>query len=490
MMRSVTLFAIACAIAAPAAAQQVTIDSGPVAGATAEGVAAFKGVPYAAAPVGDGRWRDPAPVPPWTAPRDATAYGADCMQNPMPGAKAGERPMNEDCLFLNVWTPRPEKGAKLPVMVWIHGGGFVGGSGSLPETDGAALARRGFVVVSFNYRLGRFGFFAHPAIDGGGNWGLMDQIAALKWVQRNVAALGGDPASVTVFGESAGGESVTRLMASPAAKGLFVRAIVASGGSRNRWPTLAEAQAKGQAFGTRAKAGDAAALRALPADRVLGGINLLNKEDDRYSGPITDGVIVPANADAIFAAGKQAKIPYIVGSNDDELGFVPGAFRGMVNKPALEGLGAGADAVMAAYADKDEANRRVAADIMFGEPALAFGLLQARAGAPAFLYRFGYVAEGQRKKDQGAVHASDVVFQFGNLPADATAEDRAAARLIGDYWTNFAKTGDPNGKGLPAWSRLDPGAARLLSIGIGGAAMEPATSPALTAIAAAQEGRK
>ena len=483
------LFLSAAVVASPVAAQQVTIDSGAVAGATADGAASFKGLPYAAAPVGDLRWSAPAPVASWSAPRDATKYGPDCMQNPLPGIQPGSRPMSEDCLTLNVWTPKPAKGAKLPVMVWIHGGGFVGGSGTLPETDGGLLATRDVVIVSFNYRLGRFGFFAHPALGQGGNWGLMDQIAALKWVQRNIASFGGDPAKVTIFGESAGGESVSRMMASPAAKGLFARAIVASGGGRDDWPTLAEAQAKGQIFATRAGAADVAALRALPADKVLGSLALMSKEEDRYSGPMTDGTIVPAGAETIFAEGKQARIPYVIGSNDDELGFIPAPFRAMVNGPVEKSLGASAAAVKAAYASEDEANRRLGGDAIFAEPALAFGLLQARAGAPTFLYRFGYVAEGQRKPDIGAVHASDVAYQFGNLPADATTADRAAAKQVGDYWTNFAKTGDPNGRGLPVWSRLDPATPQLLSMGIAATAMTPATTPALTAIAAARDGK-
>ncbi|UKK85602.1 carboxylesterase family protein [Sphingopyxis sp. BSN-002] len=474
----------------PVTAQQVATDSGPIAGATVDGITSFKGIPFAAPPVGDLRWRAPAPVASWSAPRDATAYGPDCMQNPLPGIKPGERPMSEDCLTLNVWTPKPVKGAKLPVMVWIHGGGFVGGSGTLPETDGSLLARRDVVVVSFNYRLGRFGFFAHPALGQGGNWGLMDQIAALEWVRRNIGSFGGDPAKVTIFGESAGGESVSRLMASPAAKGLFTRAIVASGGGRDDWPTLADAQAKGQAFAVRANAPDAPALRALSAETVLGSIALMSKEDDRYAGPMTDGTIVPAGAEAIFAEGKQAHIPYIVGSNDDELGFIPVPFRAMVNGPVEKALGASAAMVKAAYASEDEANRRLGGDAIFAEPALAFGLLQARAGVPTFLYRFGYVAEGQRKPDVGAVHASDVAFQFGNLPADATAADRAAAKQLGDYWTNFAKTGDPNGAGLPVWARLDPAAPQLLSIGIEATTMAQAATPALTAIAAARSEKK
>lgn len=490
MIRATLALGAIAALASPAAAQQVTVDSGAVTGATVDSIASFKGIPFAAAPVGAGRWSAPAPVEPWRAPRDATTYGPDCMQNPLPGIQPGSRPMSEDCLTLNVWTPKPAKGAKLPVMVWVHGGGFVGGSGTLPETDGAALARRDVVVVSFNYRLGRFGFFAHPALGKDGNWGLMDQIAALKWVQRNIVTFGGDPAKVTIFGESAGGESVSRLMASPAAKGLFARAIVASGGGRDDWPTLADAQAKGQAFASRTGAADAAALRALPADKILGGLGLMNKEEDRYSGPMTDGTIIPANADAIFAGGKQARIPYIIGSNDDELGFIPAPFRAMVNGPVEKALGSAAATVKAAYGSEDEANRRLGGDAIFAEPALAFGLSQARAGAPTFLYRFGYVAEGQRKPDVGAVHASDVAFQFGNLSADATAADRAAAKQLGDYWTNFAKTGDPNGSGLPVWSRLDPAAPKLLSIGIAATAMAPATTPALTAIAAARNEKK
>ncbi|WP_428683090.1 carboxylesterase/lipase family protein [Sphingopyxis sp.] len=487
MIRS-TLISVAL-LASPVSAQQVAIDSGPVAGVSADGVTSFKGIPFAAPPVGALRWSAPAPVASWNAPRDAMAYGPDCMQNPLPGIQPGSRPMSEDCLTLNVWTPEPAKGARLPVMVWIHGGGFVGGSGTLPETDGSLLAKRDVVVVSFNYRLGRFGFFAHPALGEGGNWGLMDQIAALKWVQRNIASFGGDPAKVTIFGESAGGESVSRLMASPAAKGLFARAIVASGGGRDDWPTLTEAQAKGEAFGTRAGAANAADLRALPADKVLGSLALMSKEEDRYSGPMTDGMIVPMGADTIFAEGKQARIPYIIGNNDDELGFIPAPFRAMVNGPVEKSLGAAAITVRAAYASEDEANRRLGGDAIFAEPALAFGLMQARVGAPTFLYRFGYVAEGQRKPDVGAVHASDVAFQFGNLSADATAADRAAAKQLGDYWTNFAKTGDPNGSGLPVWARLDPAAPQLLSMGIDKTAMAPATTPALNAIAAARDGK-
>ena len=256
MRRLVPLLAIALTAAAPAdQAPVAATDSGAVRGIVADGVASFKGIPYAAPPVGPLRWHSPVPVQPWTGTRDASGYGNDCVQGRFPGDIANtSQPMSEDCLFLNVWTPRPAPGAKLAVMVYIHGGGYASGSGSSAILDGTRLAARGVVVVTLNYRLGRFGFFAHPALTreaGGGptgNWGLMDQLAALKWVQHNIAAFGGDPAKVTIFGESAGGASVNRLMTSPAAKGLFVQGIAASGGGRDHWPSLAEAETKGVAF--------------------------------------------------------------------------------------------------------------------------------------------------------------------------------------------------------------------------------------------------
>ncbi len=480
------------AAATPAAAQEARIDSGALQGAAADGVTAFKGIPYAAPPIGPLRWHAPEAAPAWTGTRDATRFGADCMQNLFAGATGSGQPQSEDCLFLNVWTPAHPAGTKLPVMVWIHGGGFVGGSSALSETDGARLAKRGVVVVSFNYRLGRFGFFAHPALTGGkpgGNWGLMDQIAALLWVKRNAAAFGGDPANVTILGESAGGESVTRLMASPAARGLFAKAIASSGGGRDTWPAIAAAEAKGAAFAAKVGAGDLVALRALPAATVLGGINLLNKEDAIYSGPITDGVIVTANTDSQFARGAQAHVPAIIGNNDDELGFVPAAFLPMVNGPALAALGAKAEAVKAAYGTPENATRHVAGDLMFTEPALAIATRHAKS-APTWLYRFGYVAAAKRQPGMGAGHATDVIFQFDNLAhADfaATAEDQTVARRVADYWVNFARTGDPNGAGLPRWTSLDPKAPAMLAIGVD-PKMAPAASPALTAISAARDG--
>ena len=371
-----SLFALTLLLAGTAQAQEVRTDRGTLRGATAEGVASFKGIPYAAAPVGPLRWHAPMPVPGWTGTRDAAGYGNDCVQARMPGDLANTTlPMSEDCLFLNVWTPRPRAGAKLAVMVYIHGGGFSTGSGSAAILDGSRLAARGVVVVTFNYRLGRFGFFATPALTreaGGGptgNWALMDQLAALQWVKRNIASFGGDPANVTIFGESAGGESVSRLMVSPAAKGLFAKAIAASGGGRDSWPDLAAGEAKGLAFAKHAGAEDLAALRALPADKVQGGINLLNGDEAHYSGPMTDGRIVTGDTDALLAAGKARGIRYVVGSNSDELGFIPAPFlKGFVAK-ATEKLGAAADAVRTAYGSAEAYDRPIPSDYTFTEPA-------------------------------------------------------------------------------------------------------------------------
>lgn len=501
MRRLLPLLAVALIAAAPAdEAPVATTASGVVRGTIADGVASFRGIPYAAPPVGPLRWHAPEPVQPWTAPRDARGYGNDCMQARFAGDIANTTlPMSENCLFLNVWTPKPAPAGKLAVMVYIHGGGFTGGTGSSAILDGRRLAARGVVVVTLNYRLGRLGFFAHPALTrevgagANGNWGLMDQIAALKWVQRNIAAFGGDPANVTIFGESAGGESVDRLMVSSAAKGLFAKAIAASGGGRDTWPTVAAAETKGVAFATRegVKGDDLAALRALPAEKVQGGINLLKSDEEHYSGPMTDGQIVTGDVDTLLAAGKAKDIRYIVGSNSDELGFIPALFMGGFVKKTTEALGVGADAVRAAYGSPDLYKRNIPSDFTFSEPALALASRQS-AGTPTWLYRFGYVVEDKRKSLSGASHASDVPFQFDNLMlagGKVTPTDMAAAKLVADYWVNFARTGDPNGPGLPAWPRFAATDGQLLAIGTDTKAA-PAGSPVLRAIAAARDAGK
>lgn len=473
-------------------APATTIDTGALTGAEAYGVAVFRGIPYAAAPVGELRWRAPRPAAAWSGKRDATSFGNDCLQTWLPDDVASSgRPMSEDCLYANVWTSKVgEQAHGLPVMVWIYGGGFVNGSGASPIYDGTRLAKRGVVVVTFNYRVGRLGFFAHPALTretaGGptGNWGLMDQIAALEWVKRNIAAFGGDPGEVTIFGESAGGESVNRLMASPAARGLFARAISSSGGGRDKWPSLAAAEATGMAFARSAGAGDdVASLRAIPAAVAAGKITMLARDERRFSGGITDGQIVTGSVDAVFAAGEEAKLPYIVGANSDELGFIPAVFRGMVTAGIVKPLG-DIGAVKVAYGDSFD--RRIGGDVVFVEPSIALARRHAANGAPTWLYRFGYVGERKRERGKGAPHASDVPYEFDTLAtakSAPSAADQAAATLVADYWSDFAKTGDPNHAGAPAWNRSTAVAPKALVIGITGTAMQPASDPALDALA-------
>jgi len=487
-----SLIALSLLLAGTAQAQQVRAPAGTLQGATASGVTSFKGIPYATAPVGPLRWHAPLPAPAWTGTRDATGYGNDCVQARMAGDLANTTlPMSEDCLVLNVWTPQPRAGAKLAVMVYIHGGGFSTGSGSSAILDGSRLAARGVLVVTLNYRLGRFGFFAHPALTreagtgANGNWGLMDQIAALQWVKRNIASFGGDPANVTIFGESAGGESVNRLMVSPAAKGLFAKAIAASGGGRDGWPDIATGEAKGLAFAKSAGAEDLAALRALPAEKVQGGIGLLNPDEARYSGPMTDGRIVIGDTDTLLAAGKARGIRMVIGSNSDELGFIPAPFlKGFVAK-ATEKLGAAAETVRAAYGSAEAYDRHIPSDFTFTEPAFSLATRQS-AVAPTWLYRFGYVAEAKRATLAGASHATDVPYQFDNLAAAGgtpTPADMAAAKLIADHWVRFAKTGDPG------WAKFAPGT-QMLVISNDGSVTAPAGTPEIKAIAAARDASK
>jgi para-nitrobenzyl esterase len=464
------------ALAAPAPAAPVRTESGPVSGVVADGVVAYKGIPYAAPPVGDLRWRAPQPAAPWTDVHVADAYGHDCMQEPFPSDAAPlGTPPAEDCLYLNVWAPEKPASAKLPVMVWIHGGAFVNGGASPAVYDGRHFARRGVVFVSFNHRLGRFGFFAHPALSSEspkgplGNYGYLDQIAALKWVQKNVGAFGGDPGNVTVFGESAGGGSVNTLMVSPLAKGLFHKAIVESGGGRAGGimapRTLKEAEAVGVAFAklagvTGEDAAALAALRKLPAADLVRGLNLMSmgQQRDTWAGPMIDGQIVAEEPETAFRAGRQARIPYLVGANNREFGFMP------LPPQAVEGMlarfGADKDKVVAAY-DPDKTGQMgevgvgVMSDGAMVEPARLLARLASAAGQPTYAYRFSYVASSIRKDVKGALHATEIPFVFETVRAkygDATTpEDEAIASAINAYWVSFARTGDPNGDGRPKW---------------------------------------
>jgi len=473
-------------LAAHAAPTVATVDAGRLEGQAADGVRSFLGVPYAAPPVGALRWRPPQSAPAWSGTREASRFGSDCLQHPLPKFidPGSGQPTSEDCLYLNVWAPA-EAGAPRPVMVWIHGGGFTIGSGAKAESDGAALARKGVVVVTLNYRLGRFGFFAHPALtrehpdEAVGNYALMDQIAALTWVRRNIMAFGGDPANVTVFGESAGGGSVLALMGSPAARDLFHKAIVQSGGGRDALPRLDKAgpdypagYAAGQAFAARAGAVDAAALRALPADKVLGDLDFINNRNRTdYSGMMVDGRIVTDDPAAIFARGEEAPVPLVIGFNSAELGGAP-SFTAAWTRQAAARFGPREPALRKLYdpaGGGDGLATHFLSDLIFAEPARMLARAHAQAGRPTYLYQFSYVAEAKRAKEPGAGHASEIPYVFDTLARTspkATAQDRAAAAAASARWTSFAAGGRPGAD----WPLYDPAADTLIDIGPAGAA--------------------
>ena len=441
-----------------AVSDPVKTSGGSISGVTlASGVRAFKGIPFATPPVGPLRWKEPQPAEHWPGVRKADTFGNVCMQRPAPKRTpvnvATDLPdspkTSEDCLYLNVWTEARRAGARLPVMVWIYGGAYTEGAGSSPHNDGEALARKGVVLVNFNYRLGPFGFFSHPELtkesghNASGNQALMDAIAALKWVQTNIAAFGGDPNNVTIFGESAGAAMVGGLVGSPAAKGLFQRAIAESG----QWMGLgmapmiplarAEQAASGGGRGGRgAPPADPKPLPSLADLRARSSEEILNTI--RGSGMIIDGWIVPEDESITFAEGRQNAVDLIAGSNKDEH------------------TGFGGNVAM-----RDQ--------LMWG--ARLFAERQTAAGKHAYWYMFTHeppVEPGVR--DLKATHASEIPYVFDNLAAPRTIpdlssprlaaeseKDRALAETVSSYWVNFAKTGDPNGKGLPEWNRFqDP----------------------------------
>lgn len=450
----------------------VATRSGAVQGVAEGRSIAYRGIPYALPPVGELRWRAPRPVSRWRTVRAADGFGPDCMQIPF---KADAAPLaaelSEDCLYLNVWTPDRRSARKRPVMVWIHGGGFVNGGSSAPVFSGRAFADSDVVFVSFNYRLGRFGFFAHPALTREaagaptGNYGLLDQIAALTWVRDNIAAFGGDPGNITIFGESAGGMSVHALATTPLARGLFHKAIAMSGGGRDLRgppPGVAEAEALGAGFaraqGIAGEDAEAlAALRALPVDSVMSGLNMMSLFGTKDFTPFyVDGQVVRRSIDAAYAGGDGAGVPMIIGANNAD-GFF---FRGGLDEAyaPLAAVRAEAERVYDP-ADRKDALRigvAISADMSFLEPARHIARIIAVRGQNVFAYRFGYVPEYLRATMPGAFHASEVPFFFGTVDVrhgDATTSaDRAAARLAHEYWINFARSGVPSAKEGGRWS--------------------------------------
>jgi len=470
----------------------VGVETGQLQGVVDEGVESFKGIPFAAPPVGDLRWRPPQPAARWTGVRHAAEFGADCMQGrfgppPAAGAPAPPAPA-EDCLFLNVWRPASATpAAKLPVMVWIYGGGFVGGSGSMPLTAGTQFAKQDVLLVSFNYRVGRFGFFAFPALsrerpdETKGNYAYMDQIAALQWVKRNIAAFGGDPVNVTIFGFSAGGVSVHSMLASPLARGLFHKAIVESGGSRDsvltarpmredgvdsNYPVSAETMGTTFARSMGIEATDPAALtrlRTLTAEQVLNGAT--GGDAPRVeTTPILDGRLITETAETAYKAKHQPRVPLMLGSNSADT--AGNRIKATTKEQLFARFGQWSAQAKAAYdpdGSTDLATLVARANDDFGqaEPARFAANAFAANGSPVYRYRFSYVQTAMRERLlAGAPHGGEIGFVFDTLSAGwggaPTPQDQAVARMAQAYWVNFAKTGDPNGAGLPNWPRHDP----------------------------------
>lgn len=466
----------------------VRLDTGAVSGAWRENTAvrAYLGIPFAAPPIGDLRWRAPRPASSWPGVLEATAARAQCRQAPVSRASVsyevyGERPQSEDCLTLNVWAPPAAVGVKRPVLVWIYGGSFTHGAAGYPLYDGARLARRGVVVVSFNYRVGVLGFMAHPELSaeaGGasGAYGFLDQVAALEWVKRNIAAFGGDPGAVTIFGQSAGAGSVYALMASPEASGLFRGAIAQSLGLF-QLRTLAEGEANGRRIAETLGAGSLAELRRLPADRFLGS--------GLTADPLVDGRFLTEPLAATFARRGEAQVPLLTGWNADEGTKYPvfptRAAFGAVLKAVFGSNAAQAAAQFPAPTDAEAATRslELTRDAGFAAGIYRAAQLHARNGSPVYLYHFSrrspfrpdqHFAEIEPASRLGAYHAAEVPYVFGTLDAldrDFRPVDRELSERLQAAWVNFATWGDPSGppKVAPRWPRFHDGAAQVLHFG-------------------------
>jgi para-nitrobenzyl esterase len=514
-------------MASAGAADQVRTDAGIVEGFVAPGtsIRVFRGIPYAAPPVGDLRWRPPQPVPAWEGVRSAREFGPRCMQGRIYDDMIFRDGMSEDCLYLNVWTPAQSPAERLPVMVWIYGGGFQAGSASEPRQDGTRLAGKGVVVVSMNYRLGVFGFFSHPELTkeserhASGNYGLMDQTAALRWVHDNIARFGGDPGNVTIFGESAGSTSVSAQAVSPLARGLFQRAIGESGSlikmadDPHASRTLAESEDEGVAFATSIGSGSLAALRALSADALLAAA-LAGKREPQ---PNVDGWFLPKRAEELYAADEQTPVDLLAGWNADEdrEGVVLGP--PVTAKSFIDGLHqrfpADADALLKVYPASSDAKALESAAAMAGDLSAGYAMwkwieMHARAGrSSVYRYSFdrkipippGRLHDGREvtAEDVGARHAGEIEYVFGALDSVPgvtwTEDDRQLSDLMMTYWSNFARSGDPNGEGLPTWPRYEPEPGGLvMHLDVTSAAKVNATRPryeALDAVAAAARGR-
>jgi para-nitrobenzyl esterase len=468
--RLACLFVVAAELACSALAQRALTEAGTISGVRSNGLSVYKGVPFAAPPVGDMRWRPPAPVASWTGTRKAEAFAPACMQAGV--SMPGETPpsVSEDCLYLNIWTPAKSAQERLPVIAWIYGGGYINGSASMPLYWGDQLAHKGVIVVTIAYRLGPLGFLAHPELTresahhSSGNYGLMDQIAALAWIQRNIAAFGGDPKNVTIAGQSSGAISVSILMASPLAKGLFQRAIGESGGLFEPLQLapkylLANAEGDGEKYAVSLGAPSLKELRRLPADRLTGNAGGIVH-------PVIDPYVLPVSPYEAFASGRQNDVPLLLGSNADEarsLTDVTQVKAATFDSDIEHSFGQLPAPLIAAYPHATDEEARQARldlerDLRFGWDMWAWARLQAGNGQNSvYYYSFrqkppfptGSVYEGW-----GASHFSELWYVFDHLnqePWRWSDADRNMAEEMSSYWINFAKSGNPNGSELPLW---------------------------------------
>lgn len=479
--RLIVLLLLALGLRGMAQWNRVHVDGGVISGTAdqAGDLHIFKGIPFAAPPVGDLRWRAPQPVVPWRGVRACDSFGPSPMQEkPVPFMMWSQEflipasPISEDCLYLNVWTGAKTPGERRPVLVWIYGGGFGSGGAGVPIYDGAATAKKGVIFVSINYRVGVFGFFAHPdlSVESGhhasGNYGLMDQIAALKWVQKNIAAFGGDPGNVTVAGQSAGSMSVNCLMASPLARGLFNKVIgesgaIFTGGSAS----LLTAENAGLQLMHRLKMGSLEELRAMAAG------DLLERAQGRWR-PIVDGYVLPDEVAAIFRNHKENPARLLTGWTEDEIAPEVKSARDFEKQIATEYKNVDSATFAQYYPARTDSEaavseRRLSRDVMFGVQNFTWANIETGRGAKVYVYRFTRKLPGTAER-YGAFHTGEVPYAYDNLrfvnrPWEPV--DHRLAEVMSDYWVNFVKTGNPNGDGLPEWEAYKPEQKMIMILG-------------------------
>jgi para-nitrobenzyl esterase len=497
------MFAVAVAMllwcVAAFAADPVKTEGGLLQGTVEDGLRIYRGIPYAAPPIGDLRWKAPQPAARWDGVKPADQFGRACIQT---NAAIKDLPApSEDCLYLNVWTPAKSENEKLAVMVWIHGGGFTAGTPAEKTYHGEGVAKKGVVVVSIGYRLGVMGFLAHPGLSAenpqkvSGNYGLLDMIAGLKWVQKNIAKFGGDPGRVTIFGESAGSAAVSILCASPLAKGLLHRAIAESGASfapvranaglGDGMNPLSAAEKSGADWAKAQGASNIAELRKLPAEKLQDA----SQRQQGITAPNVDGFIIADDQYKLYQEGKYNDVPVIVGYNSDEgANFGAAASKEAYVESTRQRFGPLADKILAAYpggstpAEK-RSQRSLMRDSSFGSHGWSWVRLQTKTGkTKAYFYYFDvhpdYAADSS-KAGFGAAHAAELPYTFHQLgpnpnhPTPVTAEDEKMSDMMRSYWTNFAKTGDPNGAGFPKWTPYDVKSPQQMRISFGSTKMSP-----------------